>query len=1034
VGWTRSGAIAGQKSEFRVILDKPLEFFFVGAQYWLPKVTYVILPVAISPTQVAHQSRLGEPFRPVRKYAGHAFATTMNAIVQIWISGAASVLLLYLVLQQPSAAALRWWLGASSLGLAAALLEWPGVGAPTALSGAAVLLCLCAQFGCIVCGFLPRRPRLTPQLLVLGASLLSGLLLLVVCRGAAARLALCCALPSLAGLVLFECLLYRRRGRYPWAVPSISAVLLLGIVRELLSAVTALHWLDVIPVIASALPPLLAQSGFLTCGGAAIALIFFAFHESARQFQELAEDAGQLRQLVDATDHGICQLDCGGRIEFINSAAAAILGLDGEKPPGTWIQEKLRATGEESSIRTIADFVLRPTMPVERAVALVPNPSRPSRLVEWSSSPILRDDEAVGVTLTLRDVTDREAEARFVRFRSDLLEMVARNKPVEEAAALLIDAVEERLPGSCCSVLLCDGDYFQAITSPRISEAFRDALRAVPCSRIIQTTGRKGSMALKGWEETLRTVSSKHGYAGTWAEPMISTANELLGTLALNHPELTSIEPTQSRILREGASMCALAFEHHASYQRLLHQGYHDALTGLPNRLLLADRLKQALARAERNHKNLGFLSIDLDHFKDINDGLGHDAGDLFLRQISARLSARIRTSDTLARTGGDEFTVILPDLTDPHDAGRVAEALISSLADPFDVEGHELYGEASIGIAIYPRDGADATTLQRNADRAMYRAKAQGRNLIRYYSGDETVEDRNRIDIERQLHHAIEEKSFSLFYQPQFTCDHQLDGFEALLRFQHPKLGMVPPSRFIPIAEENGLILPIGEWVLGEVCRQIREWEEKSLPPIRIAVNVSPMQLARGDFASSVARAIRSTHVRPELLEIELTEGVLMSSVPDSARQIGELARLGVRLSVDDFGTGYSCLSYLHQLPLHTLKIDRSFISRMLEPEGTRCIVEAIVTLARNLRLQTVAEGVEDLEQLRLLRAIGCDLIQGYFFSKPLSPIDAAALLWKSSMVESTAPRAISDDLAPSHRGANRQRVWTNFSRRKLD
>ena len=404
---------------------------------------------------------------------------------------------------------------------------------------------------------------------------------------------------------------------------------------------------------------------------------------------------------------------------------------------------------------------------------------------------------------------------------------------------------------------------------------------------------------------------------------MISAANELLGTVVLNHSFMAPLEASQSRILREAARLGALAIEHHGAYERLLHQGYHDALTGLPNRLLLADRLNQALARAERNHLQVAFLSIDLDHFKEINDTLGHDAGDLFLRQISARLATRVRASDTLARTGGDEFTLILPDIQDLHDAGKVAESLTTSLRDPFQLQNHTLYGSASIGIAVYPRDGKDVDTLQRNADRAMYRAKAQGRNLIQYYSGEETADDRNRAEIEMQLQHAIEQGAFSLNFQPQFTCDRQLEGFEALLRFQHPKLGMVPPSRFIPMAEESGLILAIGEWVLLEVCRQILEWQAKGLHPHHVAINVSPLQLARGDFAETIACALRSTGVRPELLEFELTEGVLMSGVADTARQIAEMAKIGVRISVDDFGTGFSCLSYLHKLPLHTLKID---------------------------------------------------------------------------------------------------------------
>ena len=310
---------------------------------------------------------------------------------------------------------------------------------------------------------------------------------------------------------------------------------------------------------------------------------------------------------------------------------------------------------------------------------------------------------------------------------------------------------------------------------------------------------------------------------------------------------MAPLEASQSRILREAARLGALAIEHHGAYERLLHQGYHDALTGLPNRLLLADRLQQALARAERNHLQVAFLSIDLDHFKDVNDTLGHDAGDLFLRQISARLATRVRASDTLARTGGDEFTLILPDLQDTHDAGKVAESLhhvaARSLPDCRITPSTARPASASPSI---PRDGNDADTLQRNADRAMYRAKAQGRNLVQFYSGEESAEDRNRIEIETQLHHAIEQGAFSLHFQPQFTCDRQLDGFEALLRFQHPKLGMVPPSRFIPMAEESGLILAIGEWVLQEVCRQILEWQEMHLRPVRVAINVSPLPRER--------------------------------------------------------------------------------------------------------------------------------------------------------------------------------------------
>jgi diguanylate cyclase (GGDEF)-like protein/PAS domain S-box-containing protein len=936
----------------------------------------------------------------------------MDLIAQIRITGFAAALFLCMVV--PGVASLRWWFYATGFGFSASLLEWAAARQPSAHLGPILLLCLCAQMGCIARGLLWQISKLRYFQPVFAVILLLAFILLTLSGNSPGRIAAASGLVVLVILAVLLVYLYKHRQIHPWAVAVISSILVVGILRELLGIAIAVHW------VASDFLSLISATGELIGpSGSTLALLFIAFSNLAIRDDELLARTHYMQRLIDSTDHGICQIDRGGHITYVNPAAAQMLALSGENLSDAWIQEKLRADDDESSIRAIAEFVLRPSAPVAQAKARILRPNQPPISVEWSASPVVRDGTSDGAIVTLRDVTEREAAVRFMRFRTEMLEMIARNKPVEEVARLLVSAVEQRLPGYCCSILVCDSEFFRVVASTRLPEAFRSALHAVPCSRIIQTTDRKGSIELKNWDDALRGFAADCQFGGTWTEPMVTAANELVGTVVLNHSFMAPLEPAQTRILREAARIGALAVEHHGAYERLLHQGYHDALTGLPNRLLLADRLKQALARAERNHTQVAFLSIDLDRFKDINDTLGHDAGDLFLRQISVRLATRVRASDTLARTGGDEFTLILPDLADWHDAGRVAESLTTSLHEPFQLESNTLYGSASVGIAFYPRDGGDSETLQRNADRAMYRAKAQGRNLVQFYSGEESPEDRNRIEIELQLHKAIEEGGFSLAFQPQFTCDRQLDGFEALLRFHHPKLGAVPPSRFIPMAEENGLILPIGEWVLHEVCRQIREWQDKGLRPIRVAINVSPLQLAREDFAQTVARALRSSGVKPELLELELTEGVLMSSVPDSARQIAEMARLGVRLSVDDFGTGYSCLSYLHQLPLHTLKIDRSFVTRMLDPDGTRCIVEAIVTLARNLGLQTVAEGVENDEQLALLRAVGCDLIQGFLFSRPLSALDASCLLWKDTISADPGKFAPSEaKLPPPFRG----------------
>ena len=922
----------------------------------------------------------------------------MDLIAQIRITGFAAALFLCLMVQLPGVVSLRWWFYASGIGFSAALLEWSTAGQAEARAAPILFLCLCAQLGCIAGGLLWQSSKSKYAKAALAASILLGFVLLTLSGNSAGRMAAARALIALIILTVLVAYLGKHRDRHPWAVSIISAILLLAILRELLGIAVAMHWAE-----ANFLPFIFSVGEFIGPCASTLALLFIAFSDIALRDGQLQGRAERLRQLVDSTDHGICEIDRSGLITFVNATAAEMLAVS-QNPCDAWIQEKLKADDDESSIRAVAEFVLRPTAPISQAKARILRPGQPPIWVDWSSSPMLRDGKAVGATVTLRDVTEREAAVRFIRFRTELLEMIARNKPVEEVSRLLVAAVEERLPDYCCTVLACDSEYFRIVASPGLPEAFRCALHAVPCNRILQTTDRNGSIELKNWEDALRNIARDFQFGGTWSEPMISAANELLGTVLLNHPFTAPLEASQNRILREAARLGALAIEHHAAYERLLHQGFHDALTGLPNRLLLADRLDQALARAERNHLQVAFLSIDLDHFKEVNDTLGHDAGDLFLRQISARLATRVRASDTLARTGGDEFTLILPDMQDLHDAGKVAESLTTSLREPFYLQNHTLYGSASVGIAVYPQDGKDADTLQRNADRAMYRAKAQGRNLIHYYSGEESVEDRNRLEIEMQLYHAIDQGAFSLVFQPQFTLDRRLDGFEALLRFQHPKLGMVPPSRFIPMAEESGLILAIGEWVLNEVCRQIVEWQEKGLRAHHVAINVSPLQLAGGDFAETIAHALRATGVRPELLEFELTEGVLMSGVPDTARQIAEMAKIGVRISVDDFGTGYSCLSYLHQLPLHTLKIDRSFVSRMLEPDGTRLVVEAIVTLARNLGLQTVAEGVENEEQLALLRAAGCDRIQGFLFSRPLSALEAARLLETGASSEAGA------------------------------
>jgi diguanylate cyclase (GGDEF)-like protein/PAS domain S-box-containing protein len=420
-------------------------------------------------------------------------------------------------------------------------------------------------------------------------------------------------------------------------------------------------------------------------------------------------------------------------------------------------------------------------------------------------------------------------------------------------------------------------------------------------------------------------------------------------------------------------------------HQQLLHQANHDMLTGLPNRLMLLDRMEQALASAARRQRKVAVICMDIDRFKQINDTYGHNIGDLCLRNVAERLKSRLRSVDTVARSGGEEFTIVAGDLASVADAERIAEDLLVTLRKTLVADQYAIDLSASFGVAIYPDHGQNSASLWRSADAAMYRVKRSGGNQYVFVSQEIRQSTSESNELEIFMRRALKEGGFEMYYQPEYTSDGSFRGLEALLRLHHPKYGMVPPDRFIPIAEESGLIVPIGNWVLREVCRQGEEWRRSGLAVDRIAVNVSPLQFMRMDFSRHVREVLDELGMSPECLEIEMTETTVMRNLEDVARQMRDLAELGVQFSVDDFGTGYSSLRHLHQLPIQTLKIDRSFIERVSDPGGTAALVQAILSLAHNLGLQVVAEGVENRRQMESLISMNCDVMQGYLFARPL-------------------------------------------------
>jgi diguanylate cyclase (GGDEF)-like protein/PAS domain S-box-containing protein len=477
-------------------------------------------------------------------------------------------------------------------------------------------------------------------------------------------------------------------------------------------------------------------------------------------------------------------------------------------------------------------------------------------------------------------------------------------------------------------------------------------------------------------------------------------------------------------LMREGtrAPVAAVVTLHDVTTSRAAQDevrrlAYYDPLTNLPNRLLLRDRAERALAMAHREKRLVALLFLDLDCFKAINDSFGHLAADRLLREIAARLQTSVRATDTVSRQGGDEFLILLDGLHHADDVANVAQQILNNVSAPLEVDGHFVNTSVSIGISLYPVDGADFFSILRHADTALYHAKESGRNTYRFFTEDMNVASLERIELEGHLRHAVEAGQLSLHYQPQVDMGNgDIVGAEALLRWNHPELGEVPPSRFIPVAEASGLIAAIGAWVINEVCRQLHAWRVEGRPAICVAVNLSALQFRRNDMAQTVESALRSNAVDPSLLEIEITESVLLHEAPDVQRNLRALKVLGVRLAIDDFGVGYSSLAYLKRFEVDKLKIDRSFVRDVPEDIEGAAIVRAITQLGHSLGLTIVAEGVETHTQVSFLRECGCHKAQGYLFSHPV-PAQRFAALFTAQVGLLDRPEASAKCLEPETR-----------------
>lgn len=600
-----------------------------------------------------------------------------------------------------------------------------------------------------------------------------------------------------------------------------------------------------------------------------------------------------------------------------------------------------------------------------------------------------------------QEIEDRSRAEHLNRGHKQVLEMLAEPGELETEDILryLSETVASRNQGWQCAVhrVVQRGKPPIFAASSEVSDRVKRYLKEVgntftdtpecraSASGEIEIAEHLTEVGLPWCEELVAS-----GIFSAWSIPFFTQgSSNLTGTLTVYARARSKPGIREMELVESAARLAALVIEHRRIHTELIDSAYRDPLTGLPNRRAGEEAIEAAISRSSPRDESFAVLWIDINRFKRINDQYGHETGNHVLRTVAERLRRHPLNTGTVARMGEDEFLVLIPATSRSLDPVEIARRLGSAISKPVHSGSVKVPVSASIGICVYPQDGTNAVVLERNADFALYQAKATGANYC-VFSPAMSAEASEALEIEEALGVALEKKYLKLVYQPLYSHTGELTGFEALLRFQHPRLGNVSPARFIPVAEETRLIMPIGTWALREACSQLRAWQDADYPSVRMAVNISALQFARDDFADTVARIITECRVAPEHLVLELTESVVMEDYDIVVRQMNLLRQCGVHIAMDDFGTGYSSLSYIHRIPVNVLKIDRSFVERLAEPEGTRPIVEAVISMARHLGMIVVAEGVETTEQHNILEVAGCNGFQGYLFARPMPPDDA--------------------------------------------